>query len=65
MSGLTVNSRHIALMLARDCFGYNPPVRVGRERSSKSPDDQYAKIKAAKEKRLKRQLRNITLQEGQ
>lgn len=62
MKQLIVNSAHIALALAADCFGYTRPSRVGRERSLQSPAVQQAKIKAEREKRLRKQLKRV--QEG-
>lgn len=62
MKQLIVNSAHIALALAWDCLVYTKPSRVGRERSLQSPEVQQAKIRAAREKRLRKQLKRV--QEG-
>lgn len=65
MNNLKVNSAHIALMLARDCFGLRASFKELPERVMRPADQQYAKIAAAKQKRLARQQRNLKLQEGQ
>lgn len=62
MNTLTVNSAHIAMLLAKDCFGYQTPVKVPRERSMQPPEVQQAKIKAAREKRHRKYLKHV--QEG-
>lgn len=62
MSRLTVHSQHIAMMLAKDCFGYQPPVKASRGRNMLPPDVQQAKIKAAREKRHRKYLKRV--QEG-
>lgn len=62
MSRLTVNSSHIAMLLAIDCFGYQPPIKVPRERSMQSPEVQQAKLKATREKRRRKYLKHV--QEG-
>lgn len=62
MSRVTVSATHIAMLLAQDCFGLALPKKLPRERALQSPEVQHAKIKAAREKRLRKQLKRV--QEG-
>lgn len=62
MSISTVHARHIAMLLAKDCFGYRVAVKAPRERNMRPPEVQQAKIQAAREKRLRKQLKRV--QEG-
>lgn len=62
MSKITINSAHIAMQLAMDCFGLKPKYKGTRERCLQSPEIQHAKIQAARDKRLNRQLKRV--QEG-
>jgi hypothetical protein len=59
---MKVNSAHIAMLLAADCFGYRQSVKRGPERLMQSPEVQQAKLRAAREKRLRKQLKRV--QEG-
>lgn len=62
MSNEFADCRHMAPALAEHVFGHVKPVRVGKLRFQQSEDMQRAKIKAAREKRERKQRQRV--QEG-
>ena len=62
MSPEFADCRHMAPALAEHVFGHVKPVKVGKLRFQQSEEIQRAKLKAAREKRERKQRQRV--QEG-